>query len=118
MEELQLRNKVYYTLGLISSSKLARQLQLRVDKSKAPKIGLACEGQLLKILGQLPDLELETRIYNGKIFQFISPAPVCDNLYDNINTGLAIFKQLNINISFSNNYQITCNFDLTKIYYR
>ena len=54
-------------LGLIISSKLARQLHPRVDKSKAPKVGLAYEGQQLMILGQSPDLELGTRLDNGKL---------------------------------------------------
>ena len=32
-------------------------------------------------------------------------------LDDNINIGLAILKQMNVNISFSNNFPITFNFD-------
>ena len=36
---------------------------------------------------------------------------VCDNLDYDINIGLAILKQLNINIYFSNNGPITFDFD-------
>ena len=77
-------NKNSTKLGLIISSKIARKLQLRVDKSNPPKVCLASEGQQLKILGQLPDLELHTRLESDKIFQCTSPALVCDNLDDDI----------------------------------
>ena len=46
-------------LWFIIFRKLARQLQLIVDKSKVRLVGSACEGHHLKKLGQLPDLELE-----------------------------------------------------------
>ena len=45
--------------GIINyiSNNLAKQLQTTVDKSKALKVGSACEGQQHKIFGQSPDLE-------------------------------------------------------------
>ena len=49
-------------------SRLPNQLKLTIDKSKAPKVGLACEVQTLEILGQKHYLTLETMSEIGKLF--------------------------------------------------
>ena len=59
-------------------------------------------------------MELEKRLDNGKLLQFISPALVFDSLDDDINIGLSILKQLNVNISLSNDYPITLTIDSGK----
>ena len=80
-------------LGLIISSKLANQLEIKIDKSKAPNVGSAHKGQTLKIIGQSLSLTLETRLENGKLFSFSSTALVFDNLDNGINIGLTDFNK-------------------------
>ena len=54
--------------GVIISETLASELELKLTTSDLPTIGSAVEGQNLKIIGFVNDLQLRTRLNNNKWF--------------------------------------------------
>ena len=86
---------------MIISETVPNEFGLKLADKNLPVIGSAVEGQNLKIVSTINDLQLKIRLDNNKWLSFDSNALVCADLDDPINIGITTMKKIEMSVQYS-----------------